>query len=386
MKRKRNLLLLLVAAMAAAAMFWYWGGPGQSPEGPRLEKTGYLYIGLVAPQSGPLSEIGQCLVRGAEMAVDEVNAQRGDGRRPFKLLVEDEAASDIPATNRLANDPRVKMIVGHLMERTLEEATPIYLAAGRPVLLPVISDVDAANLGPGQYFQMMPSDEDQAKALAEYARTTLAVRQALVVFEDSKYGRLLADAFAKELRTGAGTTVDVESYPEEPEALLDLTRRARDRRYEAIFLALHSRPAIFIAQALARAEFKPTLLGTHALALNDVVAIFDRLTDQAFFSLPFNPLNPGEPGKAFVAKYAARYQGQPNWLSVQAYDAVMAAARAIDAAKGDAQKLRSTLTGINQPGNGFQGVAGDYVFNASGRVRRPVYIVPSNASLLGRIP
>jgi ABC-type branched-subunit amino acid transport system substrate-binding protein len=47
-------------------------------------------VGLVAPKSGPLTGLGESMIRGAELAVDAANEQRGEGVRPVKLMIEDE--------------------------------------------------------------------------------------------------------------------------------------------------------------------------------------------------------------------------------------------------------------------------------------------------------
>ena len=161
---------LLILAAAVFWLIWNFVGCDDSSAPQPVEKTGYLYIGLVAPQSGPLEHLGRSLIRGAEMAVEAANAGRTASRRPVKLLIEDEAAlAKIPDKKRLANDPRVAIVAGHMMEKTLEQSANLYLSSGRPVLLPVISSDDAVALGRGWFYPMMPLDSEQAAALGRYA-------------------------------------------------------------------------------------------------------------------------------------------------------------------------------------------------------------------------
>ncbi|MBW2085271.1 MAG: amino acid ABC transporter substrate-binding protein, partial [Deltaproteobacteria bacterium] len=168
---------------------------------PALKNRGYIYLGLVAPQSGPLKPYGENLIRGAQMAIDAVNAAGGIKGRPVKLRLEDEAQiADMPGSRRLARDPRVHVVIGHLLEHAFAASRPMYLKANLPVLLPVLSGDDISLSDKGLFFRLMTSDSAQAEALAEYAIGTLKMRRLLVIHEDSDYGRSLAQSFARALK------------------------------------------------------------------------------------------------------------------------------------------------------------------------------------------
>ena len=149
------LITALTTAVLGAALFLFWQKSVPQPETTATKTSGYLYIGLVIPRTGPLTPIGDLVLRGAEMAVEHANAALEQGSRPFKLMVEDEAV-DIPAKNRLSNDPRVAIIVGHVTEASLEAALPAYEESGRPIILPVITDSGVTSLGQGNLFRLVP--------------------------------------------------------------------------------------------------------------------------------------------------------------------------------------------------------------------------------------
>ncbi|MBW2621771.1 MAG: amino acid ABC transporter substrate-binding protein, partial [Deltaproteobacteria bacterium] len=141
---------------------------------PALENRGYVYIGLVIPRSGPLAEYGETIIRGAHLAVEAINEKGGVRSRPIKLLIRDEMdyKSD-PGFGGLPKDPRVSVIIGHLLESAFQAARVPYLQSRHPVLLPFLSGDDVSRSGSGLFFRLIASDSAQARALAWFPRDTL---------------------------------------------------------------------------------------------------------------------------------------------------------------------------------------------------------------------
>ena len=194
----------------------------------------------------------------------------------------------------------------------------------------------------------------------------------------------MAEAFQK---SAAGDKVQFESiqYPENPEELLDLSTRAAENGFDAVFLAVHRLPAVYLIQALNRAGLKAAFLGTHSVAVTDVVPLFDQLAAKAYVSLPFDSFEPDERGRAFVGDYMTRYQDRPNWLASQGFDAVKLAAETLIRIGDDPAEVKAALDSIDSDAHAFQGISGRYYFDA-GASRRPVYVVPADSGLLGRVP
>jgi branched-chain amino acid transport system substrate-binding protein len=375
--------VIITGLVIGGFYFHYQRELARFDQDPNLKQSGYQYIGLVAPLSGPLAPLGESMVRGADMAVKNLNEKRQPEQRPFRLLLEDESA-DLPENASLANDPRVQIMIGHVLERTLVESADRYLSSGLPVILPVISDPRAAIMGQGRFFQMMVPDVRQAQALGEFTRDSLKPASILVVYEDSDYAKLITKTF-RDI-TSPSARVEEVPFPEDPEELLRLAEQVAAHKPQVIFLALHAHPALYLAQALNRFGLSAVLLGTHALAMNDLASIIIHQEQQGYVTLPYDPVNPREKTMTFLKRYEETHRQHPLWLGLMTYDAVMLAADALKAGQGDTEKTLNHLRTLTDPHNAYAGLVGDYVFENDGSGLGPVAVVKIEPALLGKIP
>lgn len=351
-------------------------------ETPTVEKRGYIYLGLVAPMTGPLSPMGEHLIKGAQIAVDLVNEAGGVKNRPVKLTLEDEADLDIPDHQRLARDPRTSVLIGHLLEQRFEPVRTLYQQAGIPVILPVLSGDNVSFSNGNTFFRLSASDQDQTAALAEYSRQELKPNRACVVHENSEHGRSLAQAFQKSFERN----LDLLVMPDSSAGLKELTDKIKTIGPEAVFLAVTGPQAVSLAKALHEQDLKPILMGTRDLALTDVLWFMNKFSPRTLISLSYQAREPTEKMILFTDKFQAKHHQSPNWVAIAGFDAVGLALSAVEAAGDDPSAVRAYLTSLDSPRKAYQGAAGGYYFKEGGQGIGPIYITELNSELLNRAP
>src|SRR5574341_1842644 len=130
-KTKRVLGTLCAAAMAVAALGML-GGCSRPPE--------VVKIGVGQPLSGNLKALGQDLLNGAQMAVEEINAEGGLRIDGHKVKLEIVAADDQAnaeagqAAARKLVEADVVAVLAHLNSGVSIAAAPIYAEAKVPQL------------------------------------------------------------------------------------------------------------------------------------------------------------------------------------------------------------------------------------------------------------
>lgn len=175
---------------------------------------GVLTIGLLLPTTGPAASLGAPMIRGAEMAVAEINQGGGVNDRNVRLLTRDEggdAATARASLEELLEDGRVDAIVGP-SSSAIALALGDRLAGARALSCSpsttAIALTDRSDLG--LFFRTMPSDELQGLAMARSIAVT-GRRSAGVIYPDDDYGRRFAQALTDGL-----ARLDVQVVAAEP--------------------------------------------------------------------------------------------------------------------------------------------------------------------------
>src|SRR5690606_33995714 len=88
-RRLRLVPAVLALALTAAAC----GGDGGGDGGGGDSGSGPIKLGLVAPKTGPLADFGAQVEKGAQVAVDLINADGGVDGRDLEILWEDDQSS-----------------------------------------------------------------------------------------------------------------------------------------------------------------------------------------------------------------------------------------------------------------------------------------------------
>src|SRR5215468_5775750 len=195
-----------ISTLASTLCFLLATGAAQSQE--------VVKIGFASPLTGPQANYGKDNQNGAQMAIDELNAQGVTiGGKPvkFQLVAEDDQADPKQGpiiAQRLA-DAKVAGVVGHFNSGVTIPASRVYSEAGVPELS-VSTNVKYTHQGFKTAFRLMADDDKQGTALGEYAVKKLGYKRLAVVDDATAYGQGLADEFEKAVKASGGQIVKRE--------------------------------------------------------------------------------------------------------------------------------------------------------------------------------
>ena len=145
--------------------------------GSPLHAQDVVRIGFASPLTGGQASYGKDNQNGAQMAIDEINAQQpkiGGKAVKFALMAEDDQADPKmgPLVAQKLADAKVAGVVGHFNSGVTIPASKVYSDAGIPQLS-VSTNVKYTMQGYKTAFRLMADDGKQGKALGEYAVKTL---------------------------------------------------------------------------------------------------------------------------------------------------------------------------------------------------------------------
>ena len=182
------LVVLLVALLVA--------GCGTGP-------PDHVRIGLVAPLTGPRAAIGEQMLRGAELAVEDLNAGGGLLGAEVELVVTDSAELiDLPRRLAdLAERARVSAVVGPESPGLLLGPRSPLTRRGVPAVLPsaFAGDLDTAAT---PVVRIVPGARDQAEALAQWLVEQRRAERLVVLVADAVEGQVARAAIEAGLAAG----------------------------------------------------------------------------------------------------------------------------------------------------------------------------------------
>jgi branched-chain amino acid transport system substrate-binding protein len=191
----------------------------------------HVRIGVVGALSGPRAYLGTDVVRGAELAVEDINAAGGLLGHDVELVVRDASdLVDVPGQLAdLAERERVSAVIGPDAPGVLLGPRSPLTRRGVPALLPTAF---AGDLGeaPAPVWRTVPSGHDQAAALAGWLVDERDSERVAVLVADPIEGPLARASVAAGLTAG-GT--DVVAVVEADAATPDLGPAVARLRREA---------------------------------------------------------------------------------------------------------------------------------------------------------
>jgi branched-chain amino acid transport system substrate-binding protein len=321
-----------------------------------------VVLAVAGPISGGASALGIEQKQGVEVAVDERNAAGGILGASVVLVAADDRADALEGkavAQRFCDDPRVLGVVGHVNSGVSIEASKVYNACRLPMLTAMSSSPGVTDRGLDNVFRLTNRDDNKGPAIAGYLYRVLGKRRAVVVDDQTTYGRGLADLFAQAFVRAGG------------EVVKRLTVTVGQKDFQSTLAEFP--PAFDVVFFAGIAEAAPLLKESRARGLQQRFACGDGCWDvKGFIGRAEGAATQGEgvlilsatpsigrvPGSAeFAARYQAKYGPIANY-AVNSYDSARLVLLAIETAakaKGAIPTRDAVIAALR--GSEFQGIA-----------------------------
>ena len=333
-----------------------------------------IIIPVASPFTGQLASFGEGVKNGAALKASEINAAGGINGKKVKVVLEDELCDPKEAATvatKLAGNPQVAIVVGHLCSSATLAALPIYREAKLPAISPASTNVDIGKMSP-YYFRNVYRDDFQGAFLARYVDEVRGFKRIAVFYEVNDYSMGLMAAFMKEAVKRGIKILGTEAYTSDTTDFKPQLTKFKMMRPDAIFVPGYAPQGTLIASQAASLGLKVGLFG--ADGLDDDLMVKNPDAEGLFVTTPFLPDKAGPMADKFIEAYKRVYGKEPNWFAANTYDAVGMAADAIKAVGLDRVKIQAYLAGINSPDNAYVGVTGKTYFDENGDCLKAAFI------------
>ncbi|AVO50911.1 branched chain amino acid ABC transporter substrate-binding protein [Melaminivora suipulveris] len=348
-------------ALALGAGAWL-GGCSKVPDTAR--------IGVAQPLSGPLAALGQDLLNGVQLAVDELNKAGfsiGGKRVALEVVAQDDRAD--PASGRAAAqqlvDAGVAAVVGHLNSGVSLETAPIYAARNVPQLI-ISTNPKITQLGLPTTFRIVANDALQARAIGSFAASQQGAGAFAVADDGTPYGKGLAEGAAAELKKAGKTIAVRQSFDDKTVAFAELAAALKREKVDVFVCMLNDFQALALLQELAKiGHTRMTLLGGDLVKTADMTK-GGGLIDDIYATSPVLDVTEFTTGRQFLQKYTAAFQKPPAYGGHYTYDAMYVISEAMKkAGSADPAAITAALRSLN----GYAPVTGTMTWDEAGEQR-----------------
>jgi branched-chain amino acid transport system substrate-binding protein len=239
---------------------------------PWAESANTIPIAVVAPVRGQAAAIafGAQVLKPVKLGIRELNAGGGLLDRKLDLkLADDECdpALAIRAANSHIDQEKIGAVIGPICPGAAASAAPIYGKAGVPQLLPTVSLAMLGAMRPntGNIFSMVPTDEEEARALADHLVREHTAKNLTVVYTDAFYRTGLIKALKAALPAEMQKSARFEPLLDISGLYDRLVDSLQRQQPDVIYLALDHGPLVRLLAKLRQRPIKASLVGGHHL-------------------------------------------------------------------------------------------------------------------------
>ena len=324
---KKNWTKFLVVALSVMMVFAMTACGGGSSDGGEdaAEGTGVLHLGGTGPLTGPAALYGNAVKNGAELAVNEINANNPDGLQLSWDMQDDEhdAEKAVNAYNKLVDDGMQVLIGSVTTAPCTAVAAEAY--ANRTFALTPSASGPAVTDGNDNVFQLCFSDPNQGIASADYIKNNYADKTVGVIYNNAdNYSSGIFDKFKSEYEADGKTLAAVEAFADDANA--DFTAQLNSMKnagVDLIFLPIYYTPASNIMTQAAKMGYAPTYFGVDGMdGILDLEGFDTNLAEGVLLLTPFTPYSDDPKVQEFVKAYEDAYGETPIQFAADAYDCV----------------------------------------------------------------
>jgi branched-chain amino acid transport system substrate-binding protein len=368
-----------------------YNGAARDVPDPDLKDLDEIRIGFLAPlYDHPDQVLGNRMLNGATMAIDEANAAGGYSRKPFRLVTHNDydnwqmsksaavsASRDSAiwgaASNdavRMIYDDKVWAIFGSISSESTHIALRLTLKAETPLVNSASTDPTIPETAIPWYFTDLQDDRLQGYTLARHIYTDLGLKRVAILRVNDRYGRFGVLKFRDaSRRLGHPVVIEQKFMPGDT----DFRRQLQvidDSRVDAIVLWTDIGPAAMILQQMHELGMKQHTFGSHRTIGDELITLAGPAAEGFEAVFPYDPHRADPEWQEFTAHYEARFHEKPDHFAALAYDAMRILLAAICRAGLNKGRIRDALTATQT----YKGVTGDMVFDPNCKNIAPLFL------------
>jgi branched-chain amino acid transport system substrate-binding protein len=320
-----------------------------------------ILIGTIQDLSGPLAGYGKQARNGMQMALNEINELGGINGRKIKLLVEDsgyDPRKAILAAQKLVNQDKIFMMVGHIGTAQNEAAMPIQFEKDVINFFPLTAARSMYEPFHRLKFSIAATYFEQIHGALPKLIRQKGVTKVCTIYQDDDFGQEVLQGTEEGLKASKLTLTDKTSFKRGATDFSSQVAKMQASGCEMVVLGTIIRETIGTIATARKMGFNPIFLGTSA-AYTDLIHKLGGKSMDGFYAtmtsqFPYTD-DPSPQVRRWSAKYKTQFNEDPSFMSVFGYTAINVFASAMRDAGGrpNTSKFIRSMEVMKIPGDMF---------------------------------
>ncbi len=329
-----------------------------------------IKIGVAQPLSGNLSALGQDLLNGVNLAVEELNKEgyKIKGKTvTFEVVpVDDKANAETgkEVAQQLV-DAGIVAVIGHLNSGVSIAAAPIYAAANIPQLA-ISTNPKFTQLGFDTTFRLVANDTLQAKAIGSYSSSQFTGTRYALQDDGTPYGKDLAAGAEAQLKAAKKEILLKQSVDDKTVAFDDFAAKLKSENIQVLVSTVSDFQILALIDALKKIDYSQiTILGADTIKTTDMLK-GTGVVKGLYATTPVLDAREFTAGAVFLDKYRAKFKKDPAYAGHYTYDAMYVLSAAIRRAESAKPK---DIVAMLKKIDGYAPVTGSMKWDDKGEQR-----------------
>ncbi|MCB2099372.1 MAG: ABC transporter substrate-binding protein [Rhodobacterales bacterium] len=354
--------LLKGTALAAVAALFLAGGAGAET----------IKIGMNAPQTGFAAADGKAAVIGAQLAVEQANAEGGVNGNQIELVVYDDQAAPkqaVPIATKLIEQDKVAVGISGSYSGATRAAAGVYQAAGVPFIAAYAVHPDVTRSG-DFVFRTAVVGEVQGRAGAMLAGKMLGKKRAVVITLKNDFGVSLSAGFKEKAADYGITVVNEYEYSIKDRQFGPIVTKVKVDNPDVIYATGYFFTAGPLVSQLRAGGVDATVIGQEGYDSEKFITIAKDAAEGVIITTSLDRDSTVPETKTFIAEFEKKAGFAADMVAASGHTAAKVAIAALrKAGSTDPKAVRDAIAATN-----VTAAIGDISFNSLGEVRKNVQV------------
>jgi len=321
-------------------------------------------IGFFGPlENSADTPYGLAMLHGAQLAIDEANADGGYRGRQYALKVHSDSGLWGASTTepvRMITDEHVVAVLGAIDGVSSQILLRIAGQLEVPVVNTGTTDSTITKTGIPWILHPLPDDQQQAHVLADYVFNQLKLRRVVVLCVDDGYGNDGAKSFVEAARIVGHEPSLVVSFKRGANELAGQLQQVRDAAADGVVIWSNPIEAAAVLKAMRASGMSQQVVGSDRLASPLFLEKAGRAAEGVVVTSELSPSETDPKWRRFQNAYRRAFNDAPDSYACHAYDGMNMIIESIEKVGPDRKQVMNALREYGF--KDYQGVSGLFHF------------------------